>query len=404
MSSNGSASLDGAAGLSNLTVTPTAKRLRIAVLNRNFDPRGGGAERYSIALVEQMAARHDIHVFAQTIRHQFPGVTYHAVSMPFARPRWINQLWYATATWWATRRGFDVVHSHENTWHGQVQTIHVLPIKHNLFVGRHGMVRLLRWIKVATSPRLLAYLWLEQRRYAPEPGRMLVVTSQALQAVMASTHPHTLSMMKIITPGVTDVLGAAKVEERLAARHQLGLPRDGQLVLFVANDFHKKGLTTLLEALAGVRSSEAINLAVVGNLAHAAGFEAQIQRLGLVGRVFFLGQLDDVQNAYKAADCLAHPTLEDTFGMVVLEAMAHGLPVIVSAEAYCGLSGLLTHDQNALILKDPRDVASLTTQLQAVLSDAPLRARLTRQANTFAQPYKWSNLYLDQESIYFSCL
>ena len=90
--------------------------------------------------------------------------------------------------------------------------------------------------------------------------------------------------------------------------------------------------------------------------------------------------------------------------MVVLEAMAHGLPVIVSAEAYCGLSGLLTHDQNALILKDPRDVASLTTQLQAVLSDAPLRARLTRQANIFAQPYKWSNLYLDQESIYFSNL
>ena len=43
------------------------KRLRIAVLNRIFRPTGGGAERYSIALVEQLAAQHDIHVFAQQI-------------------------------------------------------------------------------------------------------------------------------------------------------------------------------------------------------------------------------------------------------------------------------------------------------------------------------------------------
>ena len=48
---------------------PTAppKRLRIAVLNRIFRPTGGGAERYSIALVEQLADRHEIHVFSVTL-------------------------------------------------------------------------------------------------------------------------------------------------------------------------------------------------------------------------------------------------------------------------------------------------------------------------------------------------
>ncbi len=385
------------------TCTQPARRLRIAVLNRNFDPRGGGAERYSIALVERMAPRHDIHVFAQTIRHQFPGVTYHRVSSPFTRPRWINQLWYATATWWATRRGFDVVHSHENTWHGQVQTIHVLPIRHNLFVGRHGLARLLRWVKVVTSPRLLAYLWLERRRYAAQPGRTLVVTSQALHDVMAKVHPHTVPMMKIITPGVAAVPGAAALDEQSAARRHLGLPLNCPLVLFVANDFQKKGLATLLDALAGIRDNDTTCLAVVGNAAHAAAFGAQIQRLGFGGRVFFLGQLDDVHDAYQAADCLAHPTLEDTFGMVVLEAMAHGLPVIVSAAPFCGLSGLLTDDHNALILNDPRDAQALQAQLRRVLSDAPLRTRLASQASTFAQAYKWSNLYVEQELIYSKC-
>ena len=71
------------------------RRLRIAVLNRHFGYRFGGAERYAAAIVEAVAAQHDVHVFAQEIEHSFPGVTYHRVSRPLAKPRWFNQLWFA---------------------------------------------------------------------------------------------------------------------------------------------------------------------------------------------------------------------------------------------------------------------------------------------------------------------
>ena len=71
-----------------LQATSPIRHLKIAVLNRNFDPTGGGAERYSIAMVEQLAAMHEIHVFAQNIRHQWPGVTYHRIKTPCKRPRW----------------------------------------------------------------------------------------------------------------------------------------------------------------------------------------------------------------------------------------------------------------------------------------------------------------------------
>src|SRR5438445_5921870 len=124
---------------------PASRRLRIAVLNRVFSRAGGGAESYSISVVEHLAGRHEVHVFAQQIGHEFPGVTYHRVPCPLKKPRWINQLWYAACTWWATRRGFDVVHSHENTWHGQVQTIHVKPVRSNLLAGRSGFALTLRW-------------------------------------------------------------------------------------------------------------------------------------------------------------------------------------------------------------------------------------------------------------------
>jgi hypothetical protein len=152
--------------------------LKIAVFNRIFSKKAGGAERYSVALVEELAARHEIHVFAQDINHSWPGVTYHCISAPLRRSRWLNQLWYATSTWWHTReasgQGFDIVHSHENTWHGNVQTVHVLPIKHNLFNGKTGWQKAKAWLKVTTSPRLLAYLALEKGRFANQSDRHII--------------------------------------------------------------------------------------------------------------------------------------------------------------------------------------------------------------------------------------
>ena len=192
--------------------------MRIAVLNRQFKATGGGAERYSIALVEQLAARHEIHVFAQQIEHEWQGVTYHRIAAPLTRPRWINQIWFALATWRATRRGFDVVHSHENTWHGQVQTVHVVPVRFSLFQGRTGVRLALRWLKVITSPRLLTYLGMEHLRYRVQDHRCVVVTSESLKVTMLDSFPQSSGMLSVVTPGVASVPGAASEMERLGAR------------------------------------------------------------------------------------------------------------------------------------------------------------------------------------------
>ena len=369
-------------------------RLRIAVLNRVFSPTGGGAERYSIALVEQLAQRHEIHVFAQQTDHHWPGVTYHTVSSPLRRPRWINLLWYALTTWWATRRGFDIVHSHESTWHGQVQTVHVLPLKYNLFRDRTGWRRSLRWIKVATSPRLLAYLLMEHFRFAPVPRKAVVVTSPTLKALVNQTYPS--SVVSLISPGVNLPESATN---RQGARAELALPTQGFLLAFVANDYQKKGLSTVLDALQSLPVE--VELAVVGNPSQAEKFESKAQLMGLTGRVHFLGQLREVSPLYQAADVLVHPTTEDTFAMVVLEAMAHGLPVVVSGERYCGISGLLSHGVNAMILSSPTDAAELGAVLARLLDDATLREALALSAREFAQQRAWPSSAAEQERMYF---
>nr|WP_295768107.1 glycosyltransferase family 4 protein [Rhodoferax sp.] len=381
-----------------MTTGAAPKRLRIAVLNRIFRPTGGGAERYSIALVEQLAARHDIHVFAQQIDHQWPGVTYHRIPWPFDKPRWINQLWFALATWWQTRRGFDVVHSHENTWHGQVQTVHVVPVRYSLLHGRHGWRRALRWLKIATSPRLLAYLALERGRYRVADGRCITLVSRSQLPVMAESFPDALAACQVVSPGVATVPGPADAVQRQAARVQLGLPAQGRCILLVGNDFRKKGVPALLQALP--QMSADVYVAVVGNAAQQSLVQAELQASDQTHRVFFLGALTAVDLAYQAADCLAHPTLEDSFAMVVLEAMSHGLPVVVSSAAYCGIAAQLQHGQEALLLPDPRDASALAQALRRVLDDAALAAHLREEGMAFARRHQWSAIALQQEALY----
>ena len=372
--------------------------MRIAVLSRNFSSTGGGAERYSIALVEQLASRHEVHVFAQTIAHQHPGVTYHQVSLPMKRPRWINQLWFAYATWRATRSGFDIVHSHENTWHGNVQTVHVLPVKHNLFAGRQGVSLWLRWLKVFTSPRLLVYLWLEAARYATQLRRAVVLTSDPLRNVMEVTYPKARSAMQVIAPGVSDVPGFCSDEQKRAARASLRLPLEGKGLLFVGNDFRKKGLPTLLEAM--TKLPVEVWLAVVGQGEQDSAMRQRVTDLSLNERVHFLGALSDMSKAYQAADCLVHPTLEDTYAMVVLEAMAHGLPVVVSAAKYCGISAELEDGVNAVLLNDPQSASAIASAVAPLLNGGGATAGLCRSATEFASRHSWTQVAASYEALY----
>jgi glycosyltransferase involved in cell wall biosynthesis len=369
--------------------------MRVAVISRVFSRSGGGAESYSVAVAQQLSLRHEIHVFAQESNQPVTGITYHPVFCLSRKPRWINQLLFAVATWWRTRTGFDVVHSHENTWHGQIQTIHVRPLRYNLFQGRKGMSLLLRWLKVLLSPRLITYVFLERARFKPVASRHVVATSQTLRAECEQAYPESRPQLGVITPGAHI---PQQPPSRSSARQRLGLPQDAPLLLFVANDYARKGLDTLLQAMK--RLPPDVGLAVVGNPKPIPRYQQMAEQLGLHGRVHFLGSLDDLSLAYLAADCLAHPTLEDSFAMVVLEAMAYGLPVVVSGPAHCGISRELTTGVQALLLDSPTDAAKLAELMASVLQQPALAAQLQRNGLVFAQQHSWEQAALQYEALY----
>lgn len=370
--------------------------MRVAVLSRTFSTKAGGAERYSVAIVAELVSRHDIHVFSQQTDRPVPGVTYHHIACISQKPRWLNQLLFACLTWWKTRTGFDVVHSHENTWHGQIQTIHVRTVRNNLFHARRGAGKVLRWVKVLLSFRLMTYLVLEGLRFRNLSQRHIVAASDFLKNECIKAYPGRRRVRwSSVAPGTVIPSAMTPAE----GRRQLGLPAGVPLILFVANDYARKGLDTLLAALSLL--ADAAHLAVVGDEGQKERFQHAVRARGLNERVHFLGSLSNLSPAYFAADVLAHPTREDSYGMVVLEAMAHRLPVIVSNGAYCGISLDLTDHVNAYLLKDPEDAATLANLLREVLfSDADDLRHFKEKSFDFASQHSWQSAALQYEELY----
>ena len=383
--------------------TPFNKRLKIAVLHRNFDPTAGGAEHYAVALVQELAHLHEFHVFAQRAVPSCPGVTYHHVPHLFVRPRWLNQLLYASYCAWATRKvkAFDIVHSHENTWSGNVQTVHVMPLTHNLFAGKSLAQKMIQWVKVCLSPRLLSYVFLEKRRLSNKPGRWFIAVSGQLNKLLEYSMGCNPQALMTIPPGVhvKAVLSpGARALRRIQARERLGLPEHARCLLWVGHDAQKKGLDTALNALALLPSDYVL---IIAGAAKPREFWEPLVRNKMSERILEKGVVNaQTLNAlYEACDLLIHPTKEDTFGMVVLEAMALGLPVIVSGPQYCGISAELKDHETALILASPEDPVELAGKivlaLQGLMTD-----QLSTKAQEWAKTQDWSRMAELQNTVY----
>jgi UDP-glucose:(heptosyl)LPS alpha-1,3-glucosyltransferase len=151
--------------------------------------------------------------------------------------------------------------------------------------------------------------------------------------------------------------------DRDRVRRQLAIGDDQKLILFVANELHRKGLGTLLSAMAAAgHSSE--QLLIVGR-APPGGFAAQIKTLGLQDRVRFAGPTDNVAELYAAADLFALPTQYEAWGLVIIEALACGLPVLTSRLA--GAAVAVKEGENGLLLDQPTDVAETSAKMRRLL-------------------------------------
>jgi UDP-glucose:(heptosyl)LPS alpha-1,3-glucosyltransferase len=175
-------------------------------------------------------------------------------------------------------------------------------------------------------------------------------------------------------------------ELRISARDRFRLSPSDFVLLLIGNDWKKKGLDCLLAALAACRELS-LKLLVVGS-DRRAEYEAMARKLSLAEeRVLFLGAAPDVMQFYAAADAYVGPSLEDAYGLPILEAMACGLPVIASSRA--GVSEIITHRKNGMILHNPQDAGELAELLRELCANPRFCEQIGREAALTAAEQTW---------------
>lgn len=172
---------------------------------------------------------------------------------------------------------------------------------------------------------------------------------------------------------------------RSHARQNVGLADADFGLLMIGNDWKKKGLECLLEAL-GRLQNPAVKLLVAGQDS-IEPYRRSIDHYGVIRQLNFLPVRPDVEFYYAATDVYVCPSLEDAFAYPPFEAMACGLPVIVSAQA--GVSELIADGEDGLLLNDPRDSENLARLINNLYDDSALRCSLGENAAQTASQFTW---------------
>ncbi|MDH4137896.1 MAG: glycosyltransferase [Anaerolineae bacterium] len=209
--------------------------------------------------------------------------------------------------------------------------------------------------------------------------------------------PHKIS---VISPGV-DLRRFHPIDKNLA-KTAIGAPEHNRLILFVGRVEPLKGIDTLLRAMALVAQRHPdwtcnTCVAIIGGNpsqgeqaenAEMARLQALRAELGIGDLVTFLGAKDQdtLQYYYSAAEMVIMPSHYESFGMVALEAMACGTPVVASEVG--GLAFVVRDGVTGFHVPE-RDPEALAAKVERLLSDDVLRMRLGRRAACWAESYGW---------------
>jgi glycosyltransferase involved in cell wall biosynthesis len=176
-----------------------------------------------------------------------------------------------------------------------------------------------------------------------------------------------------------------RLRRRPASRKQLQISEDKLVLLLVGNDWKKKGLPTLLGAVAA-NPGLPFYVLVVGR-DNREPFLAQIQESRLEERVCFAEASADVMQFCAAADVYVGPSLHDSFALPPLEAMACGLPVITTATN--GGAQIITEGVDGFVLSNAKDVAALAQLLRRLYEEPETRLTVGENAARTVQSLTW---------------
>jgi glycosyltransferase involved in cell wall biosynthesis len=211
----------------------------------------------------------------------------------------------------------------------------------------------------------------------------VIVPSTAMQERLSEYGVTTT--MHVLPTGIP--LSRFTVGSRERFRRLHGISEDRPVVLFVGRVAHEKNIAFLIDAVAEARRSvPELMFMITGHGPAEKALRRQVEHLKMTDSVRFLGYLDRVSelpDCYAAADAFVFASRTETQGLVLLEAMAMGLPVV--ALAAMGTKDILGPGRGAIAPED--DVQAFAAAIVKLISDSELRARLSSEARDYAREW-----------------
>ena len=350
--------------------TGTVRPPRIALLVDRFDGRGG-AENYTRDLADWLAARGcEVHVIGRTCgprEHQLP-VTFHQLPPTRSWATFVHEARSCIAAIgpdvthdMGVAVGCDIFHSHVGS---PLACQQAADLAHPAW---YRPIR--RLVQSAVRRRRIA------ARAAMQFGAaesLCIALSHRGAADLTTLHGVSPGRIRLVPNGVdAERFNPARHRDAGAAlRRRCGFAPDDVVVIGVAHNQRLKGMPVLARAVLGLRHEGLpVKLLLCGGRdASPPSPETAIVELGCVS---------DMAACYAAADIAVQPSFYDACSLATLESLASGLPVVTTRAN--GASELLTPD-DAIVLDDAADVATLTAALRQLATDRWLRASLGRAA------------------------
>jgi len=360
--------------------------LKIALAHKRLDLKGG-TERDLYKTAEGLRdLGHDVHLFCSEYGVATPaGVTAHRVGvLPFGRtlrmwsfafqaPTVIRRIGCDVVVSFGRMLDQDVLRSGGGTHRGFLKRL-----------GEEGGLRRRLWQAISFYHRSL--LALERRQFASDRAKTIIAVSAEVKRDIMANYAVDGDTIAVLYNGVDTVRfhPGKRAESLKPVRARWKIPLDAPVVLFVGSGFRRKGLDRLLPLWSSPKLA-GVYLLAVGDDARIGRYRSWADSIA-PGKVIFTGRQDDIENYYGAADIVALPSLQEAFGNVVLEALASGVPVLVSAQV--GAAEVLNGRLASGIIDRPDDGDELARKLLDLLSKSGDDA-LKQEARNIGVQYSW---------------
>lgn len=249
------------------------------------------------------------------------------------------------------------------------------------------------------TPRYRHFRDFEQQLFSDSNARFFVLTDQQANDYQRYYQTAASQFYKL-PPGIARDRQAGDDADQLRNnfREEFGLAESDNLLLLLGSGFRTKGVDRAIGALAALPNGlrEKTRLFVVGK-DNPARYQQQAKQLGINEQVRFFSGRDDIPRFLQGADLLIHPAYSEAAGMVLLEAIVAGLPILVTD--VCGFAYYIDEARAGVIHKSPFNAQQFTEQLQSMLEGTKQRLQwrengigFGRSADIFNLPERASDL------------